>query len=82
MQVFVYQSETYRDVFGFTPDSAGANLPADFGPWKPVGNTAMRTGEVLVGVAGGSDVVMDGIAQEGFYLGRTPISISFLPGAS
>jgi hypothetical protein len=80
MQVFIYRSEKYRDVFGFTPDKGGENLPADFGPWKAEGHAAMHAGAPVAGVSGGTDVVLEGIKTEGFYLARMTTNVTRFPG--
>ena len=75
MQVFIFQSEKDTDVSAFTSEKDGANLPAEFAPWKPRGTSVIQTGKSLIGVVGGTDVVMGGIEKDGYCLLRTAINI-------
>jgi len=70
MQVFIFQSSIDSEVFGFTKDQAGGNLPPDLGPWKPHGNAAMSTGQGVAGI-GPSDPILAAIEASGFYVGRS-----------
>lgn len=35
MAVYIFQSQRDARYFGFTTNADGANLPPDFGPWRP-----------------------------------------------
>jgi hypothetical protein len=39
MTLHVYQSAKTPELFGFTTDPTGKNLPAEFGKWESVGDT-------------------------------------------
>jgi hypothetical protein len=67
MTVYLFQSAPRTDMFGFTFDPNGENLPAEMAPWKFAGSTARATIDALVMVE---------IKRKGFYLTRsasTPI---------
>jgi hypothetical protein len=45
MQVYIFRSVKVTDVFGFTEDEAGRNLPPEFSPWSRQGEAqAIRAG--------------------------------------
>jgi hypothetical protein len=73
MTIFLFQSGYDAEVFGFTSDAAGKNLPAEFSPWTRDGEgSAMRigVGEGLAG-AGASAAVIRAVKRDGFYLARS-----------
>jgi hypothetical protein len=35
MDVHIFKSQSEGDLYGFTPEPSGDNLPADRGPWAP-----------------------------------------------
>lgn len=37
MNIFIFKSETSRDLRAFSSDQGGLNLPAQFRPWHAVG---------------------------------------------
>jgi hypothetical protein len=43
MKLYVFQSKVRPQRFAFTTDRAGANLPADMGPWEAAGNALPAT---------------------------------------
>ena len=62
MQIYLFTSMKDPKVSGFTSDSTGQNLPAEFAPWRPVnGGTALSTGA-------GADPVSVEVRERGFYL--------------
>jgi hypothetical protein len=69
MQVFTFQSDRDADVFGFTTDQAGANLPSEFAPWRYTGGSAVPIGSRLGGL-GISGELMGQVATAGFYVAR------------
>jgi hypothetical protein len=73
MKIHLFQSTRELDVFGFTNDETGANLPADLAPWTRAGEGCeVETGPdiaVLAGV-GSSDPVVSAIEHGGFYVAR------------
>jgi hypothetical protein len=74
MQVFLLMSKRDREVFGFTFDPSGANLPEEFAPWGEAGSVSTDT-------AIDSDV-MGVIKRDGQYLfrsGRRTAPLSNLP---
>jgi hypothetical protein len=53
MKIHLFQSTGELDVFGFTSDETGANLPVDLAPWTRAGeNCAVETGPGIVARAG------------------------------
>ena len=78
MTIFLFRSAKEPDVFGFTADPAGANLPAELGPWHKSGTgTAAQSyaGSSLDGLAS-SDPVIKAVERDGFYLARSGLTIS------
>lgn len=53
-------------VFGFTPDDAGSNLPAEYGPWVRFKSLDMSRGEAHAAVR--PDECLDDIEAYGFHL--------------
>jgi hypothetical protein len=72
MQIHIFQSLKERDVFGFTADGTGGNLPSDLGPWTRSGN-AIETGlgRLASGAVGSSELVFTAIEKDGFYVARS-----------
>jgi hypothetical protein len=62
MQIYLFISTKDSKVSGFTSDSTGRNLPAEFAPWQPVNSgTALSIGT-------GADSVSIEVRERGFYL--------------
>ena len=53
-------------VFGFTTDSAGENLPKQYGPWTALKTLEMTRGEARPGVE--VDECLDDIEAAGYHL--------------
>jgi hypothetical protein len=70
MQMFIFQSVKDARVFGFTREREGANLPADFIPWRLTGSQDMPP---AVGLAGlnTSDELLTGVDTDGFSIAGT-----------
>jgi len=68
MQVFFFMSEANHQVFGFSLDTSGANLPSEFAPWQEAGSVSTKT--VIV-----ADVMVY-IKRDGNYLFRSRPMIS------
>ena len=78
MAISLFRSAKDQDVFGFTADPSGANLPAELGPWHKAGpGTAAQSyaGSSLDGLAS-SDPVIKAVERDGFYLARSGPTIS------
>jgi hypothetical protein len=72
MQIHIFQSLKAPDVFGFTGDEAGGNLPADLGPWTRSGNVIETgLGGLASGGVGSSELVFAAIEKDGFYVARS-----------
>jgi hypothetical protein len=81
MAISLFRSTKEPDVFGFTADPTGANLPGEFAPWrKSGGGTAAQAyaGSTLDGLAA-SDPVVKAVERDGFYLVRSGSTISSTP---
>lgn len=66
MQIIIFSSEKRSGVFGFTRDSAGANLPAEHAPWRPFGgNVALAADNLDASLA---DPIGRGIACDGYFV--------------
>jgi hypothetical protein len=77
MAISLFRSTKQPDVFGFTADPSGSNLPAEFAPWQIFGGgTAAQAyaGRSLEGLAA-SDPVVRAIERDGFYLARSGLTI-------
>jgi hypothetical protein len=72
MQVHLFRA-TGR-VFGFTPDSTGANLPADLGEWTPFKAVDMTRGQPMPGVE--VDECLDDIEAHGFHMTDAHVRIT------
>ena len=73
MKLHVFRSGREPDVFGFTPDATGMNLPAEYGPWIALkGAMEVVPTASLVGV-GASGPVFAGIERDGFYVARSDV---------
>jgi hypothetical protein len=77
MKLTLFRSTTEPDIFGFTVDPTGSNLPDEFGPWRKAGEgIAARTheGNSFDGLAS-SDPVIKMVEKHGFYLARSGLTI-------
>jgi hypothetical protein len=77
MAISLFRSGKAPDVFGFTADPTGGNLPTEFAPWEMAGSgTAAQSyaGTSLDGLAL-SDPVIRAVARDGFYLARSGLTI-------
>jgi hypothetical protein len=78
MKLTLFRSTKEPDIFGFTVDPTGSNLPDEFGPWRKAGEGSVaRThgGNGLDGLAS-SDPVTKMVEKQGFYLARSDLTIS------
>jgi hypothetical protein len=64
----LFRSTTHPEIFGFTMDKTGANLPNEFAPW-------LRAGRIPV-VVEIADRVKEAIVRDGFYLSRNGIAVA------
>jgi hypothetical protein len=69
----LFQSDLDPEVFGFTQDSTGQNLPETFAPWRK----SSRGGSLYLGVGESSDQlasadpVIRAVQSRGFFLVET-----------
>jgi hypothetical protein len=81
MNIYLFRSTKEPDVFGFTADSIGGNLPEERGPWQAAGGGTVAeayAGSSLDGLAP-SDPVVRAVERDGFYLARSGLTISPTP---
>jgi hypothetical protein len=81
MNIYLFRSTKEPDIFGFTADSTGGNLPDEFGPWRAAGGGSAAqayAGSSLDGQAA-SDPVVKALERDGFYLARSGLTISTAP---
>ena len=72
MRVYAFRG-TGR-VFGFTEDEAGANLPAQYGPWAAFKSLELTRGNAQIGV--NVNDCLDDIEAHGFHLTDAHIRIT------
>jgi hypothetical protein len=76
MKFTLFRSTKEPDMFGFTSDPTGNNIPGQFGPWLKAGEGSSAqtyAGDSLEGLAL-SDPVIRAVEHEGFYLARSGIT--------
>jgi hypothetical protein len=70
MMINLFQSAVDPEVFGFTRDANGENLPAQFAPWRK----SSQGGSLYLGIGessaelGSVDPVIRAVQNQGFYL--------------
>jgi hypothetical protein len=69
MQIYLFWSDHDREVFGFTFDPEGTNLPFEFAPWSKNDNGAALYAGPSDGVA--FNAVISAVRRDGFYLARS-----------
>jgi hypothetical protein len=69
MAIFTFVSDSDAEVVGFTVDRTGANLPAEWAPWHPLGTGTLSASVGATGV-GQSEPVQQAIREQGFYVAR------------
>jgi len=75
MKVYLFNSEKHRNMYGFTPDQTGGNLPKEFGPWSKFKELDVNPGEPpRAGVK--TEDILDGIKRDGFHLARVEIKVT------
>jgi hypothetical protein len=69
MHIFI--SSQHPDVFGFTLDKTGANLPTELAPWKPSqGALEVASNMRLCSIITANPVIA-AVKKDGFYLARS-----------
>jgi hypothetical protein len=73
MKIHLFRSLKEPDVFGFTGDETGANLPAGFGPWTPAeAGGALETRPADRSIRyGQTGPIFVAIQRDGFYVARS-----------
>ena len=78
LKLTLFRSTKEPDIFGFTSDPTGHNLPGQFGPWHKAGQGSSAqtyAGNSLEGLAL-SDPVIRAVEHEGYYLARSGITVT------
>lgn len=76
MKLHTFRSGKEPDVFAYTGDVTGANLPAELGPWTPCeGAPEVGPRASLIGV-GASGPVFAAIQRDGYWVGRSEVIAS------
>jgi hypothetical protein len=79
MKLYIFRSTIEADVFGFTADQTGANLPLELAPWEcAIGAAAIYAGSSVDELAP-SDPVLKAVDRDGFYLARSGLVVSSAP---
>jgi hypothetical protein len=73
MKISLFQSDTDPEVFGFTADFTGQNLPNDFGPWRRADESAAMQVTLRENLNGmrASTPLTRAVKRDGFYLATT-----------
>jgi hypothetical protein len=73
MKLSLFRSTVEQNVFGFTADPTGCNLPEEFGPWQKAGEgtSAHTYAENSLDGLALSDPVIRAVERDGFYLARS-----------
>ncbi len=75
MKLSLFKSMKEPDVFAYTADPSGGNLPAEFGPWLKAGEGSpaeAHAGQDPNGLSP-SDPISMAVAKDGFYLVRSGV---------
>ena len=75
MKVYSFHSKKNHQVYGFTPDATGGNLPPAFAPWAKFHELDVNPGDPPR-VAVKSEDILEGIRRDGFYLAGVQIKIT------
>jgi hypothetical protein len=76
MRFYLFQSGSDPDLFGFTADASGANLPDQLKPWQKIGGALnVYRGEAVTSV-GSASVIIDAVQRDGFYLARGGVKLA------
>jgi hypothetical protein len=76
MLLHLFTSGADPEVFAFTADPTGTNLPTELKPWQKSGSALnVRSGEAI-GPAGSSAAIIDGVRTDGYYLARGGVKIT------
>jgi hypothetical protein len=72
MNLTLFRSTKEPDVFDFTADPTGQNLPGELGPWRKAGEGSAAQTHAEDGLGGIplSDPVIKAVERDGFYLAR------------
>lgn len=60
----MFQSGATQNVFGFTRDENGGNLPAEFSPWRRTGSQTLPAG------TSPRDPLVQALTSRGYYIAR------------
>jgi hypothetical protein len=72
MRLYVFRSGRESDVFGYTADPSGVNLPGALGPWMRSGQSPLDIEpEAHAARLGVSEPVVAAVERDGFYIARS-----------
>jgi len=80
MKVYAFNSTKNGELYGFTTDKTGANLPANLGPWRYHSEHNMNRGEPPR-IAVRTEEVLDGIENKGFQVVGVKITVTESEGS-
>jgi len=69
LRLFIFVSAQNPQLFGFTRDQTGGNLPPNYGPWLSSAGFTMQ-GTISAGAGEISNAIESAIASRGYYLSR------------
>jgi hypothetical protein len=77
MKLALFRSAKETDLFGFTTDLTGSNLPSELAPWQKAGEGSCADTYAVEGLEGLalSDPVVRALASDGFYLARSGVVV-------
>ena len=67
MKVYVFRSSKDPEVYGFTSDQTGENLPAELEPWQAQGGGAAMP----IGNTADNELLLQTVESEGYYIVHT-----------
>lgn len=78
MKITLFRSTVASDIFAFTADETGANLPGQLAPWQKAGHSASARAYAETSLDGlpSSDPVIKAIERDGYYLARSGLNVS------
>ena len=78
MQIFIFKGKK-PNLYGFTPDTTGKNLPTDLGPWVLFKTTEVSASDVPR-IAVSSQDIIKSVQEQGFHLGTMKIKTEVYVG--
>jgi hypothetical protein len=74
MNLHLFRSGKEPDMFGFTPDATGADLPAELAPWTRSGEGVAQQAWPIEGARYIQFApIFDAVGHDGYYVGLSEI---------